>query len=97
MEGRMTVCNMAIEAGARAGMIAPDQKTFDYLKNKPMAPSGDLWDQAVAWWSSLPSDDGAKYDTEVVLDAADIVPTVTWEPARKMRCRSLGLFQIRPR
>jgi 3-isopropylmalate/(R)-2-methylmalate dehydratase large subunit len=78
MEGRMTVCNMAIEAGARAGMIAPDQKTFDYLKNKPMAPSGDLWDQAVAWWSSLPSDAGAKYDTEVVLDAADIVPTVTW-------------------
>ncbi len=78
MEGRMTVCNMAIEAGARAGMIAPDQKTFDYLQDKPMAPSGELWDQAVAWWSSLPSDAGAKYDTEVVLDAADIVPTVTW-------------------
>jgi 3-isopropylmalate/(R)-2-methylmalate dehydratase large subunit len=78
MEGRMTVCNMAIEAGARAGMIAPDQKTFDYLKNKPMAPSGELWDQAVAWWSSLPSDAGATYDTEVVLEAADIIPTVTW-------------------
>ena len=78
MEGRMTVCNMAIEAGARAGMIAPDQKTFDYLQDKPMAPSGELWDQAVAWWSSLPSDAGAKYDTEVVLDAADIIPTVTW-------------------
>ena len=78
MEGRMTVCNMAIEAGARAGMIAPDQKTFDYLKDKPMAPGGALWDQAVAWWSALPSDDGAKYDTEVVLDAADIIPTVTW-------------------
>ncbi|MGB2399128.1 MAG: 3-isopropylmalate dehydratase large subunit, partial [Candidatus Puniceispirillaceae bacterium] len=78
MEGRMTVCNMAIEAGARAGMIAPDEKTFEYLKDRPMAPSGANWEQAVAWWRSLPSDDGAKYDTEVTLDAADIVPTVTW-------------------
>lgn len=78
VEGRMTVCNMAIEAGARAGMIAPDEKTFEYLKDRPMAPSGANWEQAVAWWRSLPSDDGAKYDTEVTLDAADIVPTVTW-------------------
>ena len=78
IEGRMTVCNMAIEAGARAGMIAPDEKTFAYLKGRPMAPSGALWDQAVSWWQSLPSDAGAKYDTEVTLKAADIVPTVTW-------------------
>ena len=78
IEGRMTVCNMAIEAGARAGMIAPDEKTFAYLKDRPMAPSGALWDQAVSWWQSLPSDPGAKYDTEVTLKAADIVPTVTW-------------------
>ena len=74
----MTVCNMAIEAGARAGMIAPDEKTFAYLKGRPMAPSGALWDQAVSWWQSLPSDAGAKYDTEVTLKASDIVPTVTW-------------------
>ena len=78
MEGRMTVCNMAIEAGARAGMIAPDEKTFAYLKGRPMAPSGELWDKAVSWWQSLPSDAGAKYDTEISLKAADIVPTVTW-------------------
>ncbi len=78
MEGRMTVCNMAIEAGARAGMIAPDDKTFAYLKGRPMAPSGDLWDKAVTWWRSLASDSGARYNTEVRLKAADIVPTVTW-------------------
>ena len=78
MEGRMTVCNMAIEAGARAGMIAPDEKTFAYLKGRPMAPSGELWDQAVSWWQSLPSDAGAKYDTEITLKAAEIEPTVTW-------------------
>ena len=78
MEGRMTVCNMAIEAGARAGMIAPDEKTFAYLKGRPMAPSGEIWDQAVSWWQSLPSDAGAKYDTEITLKAAEIEPTVTW-------------------
>jgi 3-isopropylmalate/(R)-2-methylmalate dehydratase large subunit len=78
MEGRMTVCNMAIEAGARAGMIAPDAKTFAYLEGKPMAPKGEVWEKAVSYWRSLPSDDGASYDTEVVLDAADIAPTVTW-------------------
>jgi|TARA_X000000950_G_scaffold93716_1_gene117973 3-isopropylmalate/(R)-2-methylmalate dehydratase large subunit len=78
MEGRMTVCNMAIEAGARAGMIAPDEKTFAYLEGKPMAPKGEVWEKAVSYWRSLPSDDGASYDTEVVLDAADIAPTVTW-------------------
>ena len=74
----MTVCNMAIEAGARAGMIAPDEKTFAYLEGRPMAPTGEAWDKAVAWWRSLPSDEGAQYDTEVVLKAEDIAPTVTW-------------------
>ncbi len=78
MEGRMTICNMSIEAGARAGMIAPDETTFAYLKGKPMAPSGDMWDKAVAWWAQLTSDEGARYDREVVIKAEDIVPTVTW-------------------
>ena len=78
MEGRMTVCNMAIEAGARAGMIAPDEKTIAYLEGRPMSPTGDNWDKAVAWWRTLPSDAGAQYDTEVVLKAEEIAPTVTW-------------------
>mgnify|MGYP000473894777 CR=1 FL=1 len=78
MEGRMTICNMSIEAGARAGMIAPDEHTFDYIKGRPMAPSGEAWDRAVAWWRTLPSDEGARYDREVVINAADIAPTVTW-------------------
>ena len=78
MEGRMTVCNMSIEAGARAGLIAPDETTFEYLKGRPMAPKGAQWEQAVAYWKTLPSDPGATYDTEVVLKASDIVPQVTW-------------------
>ncbi|GAB4180897.1 MAG: 3-isopropylmalate dehydratase large subunit [Thalassobaculales bacterium] len=78
MEGRMTVCNMTIEAGARAGLIAPDDTTFDYIKGRPMAPKGAQWEQAVAYWRTLPSDPGAVYDKEVVLNAADIVPHVTW-------------------
>ena len=78
MEGRMTVCNMSIEGGARAGLIAPDEKTFAYIKGRPMAPSGALWDQAVAYWSTLPSDPGAAYDKDVVLPAAEIPPQVTW-------------------
>ena len=78
MEGRMTMCNMSIEGGARAGMIAPDETTFNYIKGRPMAPKGDDWDKAVAYWKTLPSDEGATYDKEVVLNAADIVPTVTW-------------------
>ena len=78
MEGRMTICNMAIEGGARAGMIAPDEKTFAYLQGRPMAPQGEMWDKAVSYWRSLPSDDGARYDTEVTLPASDIAPTVTW-------------------
>ena len=78
MEGRMTVCNMTIEAGARAGLIAPDQTTFDYLQGRPMGPQGEDFDRAVAYWQTLPSDDGAKYDTEVTLRADDIAPHVTW-------------------
>ena len=78
MEGRMTVCNMAIEAGARAGMIAPDHTTYDYLADRPMTPKGDHWDRAVAYWQTLPSDAGAVYDVEITLAAEDIAPTVTW-------------------
>jgi 3-isopropylmalate/(R)-2-methylmalate dehydratase large subunit len=78
MEGRMTVCNMSIEAGARAGLIAPDATTFAYVKGRPMAPKAGQWEQAVAYWRTLPSDPGAAYDKEVVLRAADIAPQVTW-------------------
>ena len=78
MEGRMTVSNMTIEAGARAGLMAPDDKTFDYLKGRPMAPQGAQWDAALAYWRTLHSDAGAVYDKEVRIDAADIVPQVTW-------------------
>ncbi|MAF30186.1 MAG: isopropylmalate isomerase, partial [Croceicoccus sp.] len=78
MEGRMTVCNMAIEGGARAGLIAPDEKTFAYLKGRQMAPKGADWDKALAWWKTLPTDEGAVFDKSVVIDAADIQPTVTW-------------------
>lgn len=78
MEGRMTVCNMAIEAGARAGLIAPDEKTFEYLRGRNRAPQGADFDRAVEYWKSLPSDDGAVYDKIVELNAADIVPLVTW-------------------
>ena len=78
MEGRMTVCNMSIEAGARAGLIAPDETTFEYLKGRPYAPKGAAWEQAVAYWKTLPSDPGAQYDTVVKIDAASIVPQVTW-------------------
>ena len=78
MAGRMTVCNMSIEAGARAGMVAPDQTTFDYVKGRPFAPKGEAYDRAVAWWKTLPSDPGAVFDKEVRLDAAQIIPQVTW-------------------
>jgi len=78
MEARMTICNMSIEAGARAGMIAPDQTTFDYLKGRPHAPEGADWDAAVEYWSTLKSDDDAVFDAEVVLDAAELEPFVTW-------------------
>ena len=78
MEGRMTVCNMSIEGGARAGLIAPDETTFAYLKGRPMAPKAGAWEQAVSYWKTLPSDAGAKYDAEVKLKTADIAPQVTW-------------------
>jgi 3-isopropylmalate/(R)-2-methylmalate dehydratase large subunit len=78
MEGRMTVCNMSIEAGARAGLVAPDETTIAYVKGRPYAPKGAAWEQAVAYWRTLPSDPGAKYDKEAHLDAADIAPHVTW-------------------
>ena len=78
MEGRMTVCNMSIEAGARAGMIAPDKVTFDYLRDKPMSPKGKDWDLALKWWQSLPSDKDAFYDKKITIDANKIKPTVTW-------------------
>ncbi len=78
MEARMTICNMSIEAGARAGMIAPDATTFEYLRGRPHAPQGQDWDDAVAWWSTLRTDDDAVFDAEVVLDAGDLEPFVTW-------------------
>jgi 3-isopropylmalate/(R)-2-methylmalate dehydratase large subunit len=78
MEGRMTVCNMTIEAGARAGLIAPDKTTFEYLMGRPMSPKAGAWEQAVAFWKTLPSDEGAHYDKEISLDVSDIVPQVTW-------------------
>jgi 3-isopropylmalate/(R)-2-methylmalate dehydratase large subunit len=78
IEGRLTVSNMAIEGGARSGLIAPDEKTFEYLKGRPMTPRGAEWNAALAYWKTLPTDAGAVYDRTVVLDAADIVPNVTW-------------------
>jgi 3-isopropylmalate/(R)-2-methylmalate dehydratase large subunit len=78
MEGRMTVCNMTIEGGARGGLIAPDETTFAFLKGRPMAPKAGAFEQAVAYWRTLPSDPGAVYDKEVVLDASTIIPQVTW-------------------
>ena len=78
MEGRMTICNMSIEGGARAGLIAPDQKTFDYIKGRPYSPRGENWSKALNYWRTLPSDKGAKYDKEVQIDAESIKPLVTW-------------------
>jgi len=78
MEGRMTICNMSIEAGARAGLIAPDETTFEYVKNKPHAPQGAEWDAAVAYWKTLQSDADAKFDKEITLDADALEPFVTW-------------------
>ena len=78
MEGRMTICNMSIEAGARAGMIAPDETTFEYVKGRPHAPSGELWDEAVEYWKSLATDEGATFDAEVTINADELEPFVTW-------------------
>jgi 3-isopropylmalate/(R)-2-methylmalate dehydratase large subunit len=84
MEGRMTVCNMAIEAGARAGLVSVDEKTIAYLKGRPLAPAGVEWDQAVAYWKSLTSDADARFDAVVELDATTLVPQVTWGTSPEM-------------
>src|SRR6185312_1171918 len=78
MEGRMTVCNMSVEAGAKAGFIAPDEKAYDYLKDRPKSPKGKAWDEAMRYWETLRSDDGAHFDREIKLDAAKLPPLVTW-------------------
>src|ERR1043165_9671763 len=78
VEGRMTVCNMSVEGGAKAGFIAPDEKAYAYLKGRPKAPKGKLWDEARRYWDTLPSDDGAHFDREIKLDAAKLPPIVTW-------------------
>ncbi len=84
MEGRMTLCNMAIEAGARAGMVAVDDTTINYIKGRPFAPKGELWDQAVAYWRTLVSDEGAHFDAVIEVDAAAIKPSVTWGTSPEM-------------
>ncbi len=78
MEARMTICNMSIEAGARIGMVAPDDKTFEYVEGRPFAPKGEEWENALDWWRTLPSDDGAEYDEHVQIDADELAPYVTW-------------------
>ncbi len=78
MEGRMTICNMSIEGGARAGMIAPDDITFEYIKGRPQAPKGEAWEEAVAYWRTLPTDEGATFDMEIDLNADDLVPMITY-------------------
>ena len=84
MEGRMTVCNMSIEGGARAGMVAPDETTYDYLRGRPMSPKGGAWDMAMKYWESLHTDDGAHFDKIITLDAASLPPTVTWGTSPEM-------------
>jgi 3-isopropylmalate/(R)-2-methylmalate dehydratase large subunit len=78
MDERMTVCNMSIEAGARVGMVAPDETTYAYIEGRPLAPSGEAWERALDEWQALPSDPGAVFDREVQLAASEIAPTVTW-------------------
>ncbi len=84
IEGRMTVCNMSIEAGAKAGLIAPDEKTFEYLNGKPFAPKSEDWERAVEYWRTLPTDAGAVYDKIVEIDAATLEPYVTWGTSPEM-------------
>lgn len=97
MEARMTICNMSIEAGARAGMIAPDEITFEYIKGRPHAPSGELWEQAVADWSTLVTDDGAVFDKEVRIDGSALTPFVTWGTNPGQGAPSVRRYPIRPR
>ncbi|MGD9637977.1 MAG: 3-isopropylmalate dehydratase large subunit [Alphaproteobacteria bacterium] len=111
MEGRMTVCNMTIEAGARVGIVAPDDKTFAYIKDNPKAPKGELWDKAVSYWKTLKSDDDAVFDEELLIDAKEIVPNVTWgtspedtvavtgvvpEPKNETKKRALDYMDLKP-
>ncbi len=111
MEGRMTVCNMTIEGGARFGLIAPDEKTFTYLKGRPKAPKGELWDKALNYWQGLKSDTGAKFDKEIFIKAEDIRPTITWgtspedvmpidgvipEPKNDTKKRALDYMGLKP-
>src|SRR5215210_7805198 len=78
MEGRMTVCNMSIEGGARAGLVAPDETTFEYLEGREYAPRGEAWERALEEWKKLPTDEGAEFDKEVMIQAEDLVPYVSW-------------------
>ena len=96
MESRMTICNMSIEAGARAGLISPDQITFDYLKGRPYAPTDEHWQQALDYWSSLPSDTDAFYDKELVINSSEIAPMVTWgtSPEDVVAVNGLSLIHI---
>ena len=87
MEARMTVCNMSIEAGARAGLIAPDQKTYDYLENKPESPKGNEWEKAIEKWNNLPTDKGAAFDHSITIDAISIEPIVTWGTSPEMSAK----------
>ena len=100
VEGRMTVCNMAIEAGARSGMVAVDDKTVEYFRGRPFAPSGVLWDHAVAYWRTLRTDEGAKFDTVVEVNARDIKPQVTWGTSPEMvlpvDSRAVSYTHLRP-
>lgn len=96
MEGRMTICNMSIEAGARAGMVAPDETTYAYLKGRPHAPEGADWDAAVAYWNTLATDEGATFDAEVFLDANELEPFVTWGTNPGGASRSTTPFPRRP-
>ena len=78
VEGRLTICNLSIELGAKMGMVAPDEKTFEYLRGRPYAPEGAMWEQAVSAWRELPSDVDASFDQEVLIDVTKIIPQVTW-------------------
>jgi 3-isopropylmalate/(R)-2-methylmalate dehydratase large subunit len=94
IEGRMTICNMSVEGGAKAGFIAPDQKVYDYLKDKPKAPKGDTWDKAMRYWETLRSDDGAHFDREVRLDASKLPPIVTWGTSPEQVVSITGIVPV---
>ena len=94
IEGRLTIANMSIEAGARSGLFAPDEATFAYLRGRPMAPKGERWDRAVEQWQALATDEGAQFDRSLRFDAGEVAPTVTWGQARRIRRRSPGPCRI---